>query len=73
MKVTVDIGNTNIMFAFFIDKKVIGFKRLRTKEASLNKVRKIISKYSSIDIVIVSSVVPLIDKLLVSYFDIIFL
>ena len=69
MKVTIDIGNTNIVFAFFIDRKVIASTRIRTEEASLNKIRKIMTKYSDIEGIIVSSVVPLIDKLLISYLN----
>ena len=47
MKATIDIGNTNILFAFFINKKVIGSERLRTEEASLSKIEKIMGKYSN--------------------------
>ena len=69
MKVTIDIGNTNIVFAFFIDKRVIDFERLRTEKTSINEISKIMSKYFDIEVIIVSSVVPLIDKLLISYLN----
>ena len=69
MKLTIDIGNTNILFAFFKDKKVVCIERLKTDKASLNEIEKIMSKYSIIEKIIVSSVVPLIDKLLITYFN----
>ena len=69
MKVTIDIGNTNILFVCFINQKVIGSERLKTEEACLNKINKIMSKYSNIEKIIISSVVPLIDKLLISYLN----
>ena len=69
MKVTIDIGNTNILFVCFINQKIIGSERLKTEEACLNKIDKIMSKYSNIEKIIISSVVPLIDKLLISYLN----
>ena len=69
MKVTIDIGNTNILFACFINQKVIGSERLKTEEVCVNQINKIMSKYSNIEKIIISSVVPLVDKLLVSYLN----
>jgi type III pantothenate kinase len=69
VKLTIDIGNTNILFAFFINKKIISSERLRTEEASLRKIEKIMSKYPNLEEIIISSVVPLIDKLLISYLN----
>jgi len=69
VKVTIDIGNTNILFVCFINQKVIGSERLKTEEACLNKINKIMSKYSNIEKIIISSVVPLIDKLIISYLN----
>jgi len=69
VKATIDIGNTNILFAFFMGEKVVSSERLKTEEASLNKLEKIISKYSNIERIIISSVVPLVDQLLISYLN----
>ena len=69
MKLTIDIGNTNVLFVCFIDKKVVSTERLKTEEVSLNEIQRIMNKYSNIEKIVVSSVVPLIDKLLIKYFN----
>ena len=44
MKLTIDVGNTNTLFCFFLFEKVIITKRIFTKEISENKLTKIIKK-----------------------------
>ena len=69
-KLTIDVGNTNTLFCFFSLHKVIFTKRVYTKELSDRKLNKIINekkidknlrRFSSI---IISSVVPSVDKIL---------
>ncbi len=73
-KLTIDVGNTNTLFCFFSLHKVIFTKRVHTKELSDRKLNKIINekkidknlrRFSSI---IISSVVPSVDKILKDFF-----
>ena len=73
-KLTIDVGNTNTLFCFFSLHKVIFTKRVYTKELSDRKLNKIINekkidknlrRFSSI---IISSVVPSVDKILKDFF-----
>ena len=68
MNLTIDVGNTNTLFCFFLFEKVIITERIFTKEISENKLTKIIKMVKNNNLscenmqVIISSVVPNVEK-----------
>ena len=68
-KLTIDVGNTNTLFCFFSLQKVILLKEF-TKELSDFKLNKIINEkkidkdFKKFSCIIISSVVPSVDKIL---------
>ena len=72
IKLTIDVGNTNTLFCFFSFEKVIDFKRIETKKISERNLTNIIDKkkYNFLKekaCIIISSVVPSIDKILKNF------
>ena len=71
---TIDVGNTSTIFCFFSLQKVIFTKRVHTKELSDFKLKKIINKknidkdFKKFSCIIISSVVPSVDKILKDFF-----
>ena len=72
-KLTIDIGNTNTLFCFFSFDKVISTERLVTKEISESSLVRIINKKKENffnkenTCIIISSVVPTIEKILTNF------
>ena len=70
MNLTIDVGNTNTLFCFFLFEKVIITEKIFTKEISENKLTKIIKMIKNNNLscenmqVIISSVVPNVEKIL---------
>ncbi|MCM8787028.1 MAG: type III pantothenate kinase [Candidatus Omnitrophica bacterium] len=60
--IAVDIGNTNINFAYIFGKKILKRAILPTKSASLSNIKKIILRYPS-DKIILCSVVPSVTEI----------
>lgn len=73
-KLTIDVGNTSTLFCFFSLHKVIFTKRVHTKELSDFKLNKIINEekidkdFKKFSGIIISSVVPSVDKILKDFF-----
>ena len=73
-KLTIDVGNTSTLFCFFSLQKVIFTKRVHTKELSDFKLNKIINEkkidkdFKKFSCIIISSVVPSVDKILKDFF-----
>ena len=74
MNLTIDVGNTNTLFCFFLFEKVIITERIFTKEISENKLTKIIKMVKNNNLscenmqVIISSVVPNVEKIFKKFF-----
>ncbi|MCM8831402.1 MAG: type III pantothenate kinase [Candidatus Omnitrophica bacterium] len=60
--IAVDIGNTNINFAYILGKKILKRTILPTKDVSLSNIKKIILKYP-FDTIILCSVVPQVTEI----------
>ena len=74
IKLTIDVGNTNTLFCFFSNDKVISYKRIYTKKISEEKLIQIINKkikstpLTKNTYIIISSVVPKIEKIFINFF-----
>ena len=72
-KLTIDIGNTNTLFCFFSFDKVFATERLVTKEITESSLIRIINKKKKNffdkenTCIIISSVVPTIEKILTNF------
>ena len=69
MNLTIDIGNTNILFCLFMREKIIKFEKLSIQKVNKKTVFKIF-KRNNIDSrtkILVSSVVPRIKREIVEY------
>ncbi len=75
IKLTIDVGNTNTLFCFFFSTKVTSVYIISSKDLSNNKLSKIINEkkidknFKKFPCIIISSVVPDVDKTLKAFFE----
>ena len=75
IKLTIDVGNTNTLFCFFFSTKVTSVYIISSKDLSNNKLSKIINEkkidknFKKFPCIIISSVVPDVDKILKAFFE----
>jgi len=66
--IAVDIGNTNLNFAWFRNDSIVKTRKLLTKSASKSKISRVIPKNSG-ERIIICSVVPKITKIFKSLYQ----
>ena len=67
---TIDVGNTNILFCLFENKRIIKHERISLNNLNFDKLNSFKSLYMmSTSNILISSVVPDCNKILINFFN----